>query len=97
LITGYKQQIRIIFLASFSFLKFLLNTIRLFVANVGPINCFVCLVDKEDKYKLKVVPLQTDHSLANIDEVMRLIKIKADITDLDQNHLAIKYTRCLGN
>lgn len=70
---------------------------RLFVANVGPINCFVCLVDKEDKYKLKVVPLQTDHSLANIDEVMRLIKIKADITDLDQNHLAIKYTRCLGD
>ena len=68
----------------------------MFVANVGPINCFVCLIDKEEKYKLKVVPLQTDHSLSNIEEVMRLIKIKADITDLDSNDTAIKYTRCLG-
>jgi hypothetical protein len=71
---------------------------RLFIGNIGPVNCFVCCIDKTNKNKLKVIPLQTDHTVLSTEEVIRLVKLKADITDLDSvNDLDIKYTRCLGD
>lgn len=74
---------------------------RLFISNVGQINCFICLLGKNATNKLRVIPLQTDHTISNMHEILRLTGIKADITDLkslekDEN-LAIKYTRCLGD
>ena len=76
---------------------------RLFVANVGTVHCFVCVYDKKKNEK-KVVDLDTDHSLKNVDEMMRLVKLNASIdpttlSDEAKNNDAhpIKYTRCLGD
>ena len=74
---------------------------RLFIANVGQVNCFLCLIDKNSQNKIKVVATQTDHTISNVQEVLRLVDLKANIKDLENletdENIAFKYTRCLGD
>ena len=73
---------------------------RLFVCNVGPSHCFLCVHDPRT-YEKRVVSLDTDHSLSSIEEMMRLADLKADVNSLSQSYYSndpiIRYTRCLGD
>ncbi len=80
---------------------------KLFVANVGIANCFVCVYDKHMNEK-KVISLESDHTIHSEEEFRRLEKLHADLNDVKTNvdeinkvienrRKFIKYTRCLGD
>ncbi|XP_064478193.1 TGF-beta-activated kinase 1 and MAP3K7-binding protein 1-like [Ornithodoros turicata] len=77
----------------------LLRCNRLYVANVG--TCRALLVkSKEGGRGLEVVQLSVDHSLANADELLRLISLGLSPSKLRggaENAKPLRYTRCLGN
>lgn len=86
---------------AFATISLIIND-RLFVANVGNVHCFVCLYDKST-YEKRVITLETAHSLENIQEMMRLTKLNANVQESILNATkswssgAIPYTRCLGD
>lgn len=75
---------------------------RLFVANIGTVHCFVCMYDKKTLEK-RVITLETMHTLDNIQEMLRLADLNANVQDAilkryeASPQTAIDYTRCLGN
>ncbi len=79
---------------------------KLYVANVGIANCFVCLYDK-NKNEKKVISLESDHTIFNDEERLRLKNSKADLNEalnnneinkvIENHNKYITYTRCLGD
>ena len=65
------------------------------MSNVGTSHCFICVNDNNQK---KVIQLDTEHSLKNWEEIMRLESIDADVENLNfEDSSTIKHTRCLGD
>lgn len=75
---------------------------RLFVTNLGNVHCFVCMYDKKTLER-RVITLETMHTLDNIQEMLRLADLHANVQEAilkryDQSpQIAIPYTRCFGN
>lgn len=83
---------------AFATISLIIND-RMFVANIGSVHCFVCMYDKKTLEK-RVITLETVHTLDNIQEMLRLADLRANVQEAILNtspNLAIPYTRCLGN
>lgn len=81
---------------------------KLFVANVGIANCFVCVYDKQNNNEKKVISLESDHSIANEEECRRIQDLNCDLNyvfekaieknkTIENHSKIISYTRCLGD
>lgn len=68
---------------------------RLFIANVGTSHWFICKYVKKTN-ETQVISYETDHRVTNATEMMRLMKLNADI-DVPNGKNKIEYTRCLGD
>lgn len=67
------------------------------MTNLGTSHCFVCVYDKINKEK-KIITLETEHSLKNLNEIQRLINMNADVKESNLESMPpIKHTRCFGD